>query len=65
MENWIKISEQLPMHYDTVLVWVEAQNYKSVHLAYVDKNKEFKVMDESGNHSKFITHWQHLPEGPK
>ena len=62
--EWNKVENNLPSVYETVLVFVNASNYQGVHMAWNKKGK-LEVLDESGNHNDFITHWQKLPEPPK
>ena len=65
--EWISVGDRLPeCAWLPVLVAVCPPSQMSgVHMAYLTTDSKFKVLDESGNHADFITHWMPLPEPPK
>lgn len=64
MNKWIKINELLPDKYETVLVWVEEVNYCNAHVAFLDNDNNFKILDESDRYEFNVTHWQAMPITP-
>jgi len=57
--NWIPVSERLPEHYETVLVWTTNDEYFSAYLDLLcDGKPRFCVPnDEPFGHATNVTHW--------
>ena len=67
MSKWISVDTELPKSaWLPVLVAVcPPRQFDTVHMAYLDSDRRFKVLDESGSHADFITHWMPLPPLPE
>lgn len=65
MSEWISVEDRLPYIWIAVLVAVcPPHQMDGTHMAYINKEGKFEVLDEKGNHADFITHWMPLPSPP-
>jgi len=68
MNNWIKVSDQLPPENKRVLVWYKTHVPGGVE--YVARFGEiscghWRPEGGNGNFDSHVSHWMPVPEGPK
>jgi hypothetical protein len=57
-DKWIRVEDELPNEYDTVLIWDDDCVYSAIYL-------KGGFEDEHGNPYNKVTNWQPLPSPPK
>ena len=64
-DNWIKVSDQLPPQYTTILFWVN-NDEPHCSVGYYEEGSGFiSNIQEFWYSTCYISHWQHLPEAPR
>lgn len=61
--GWIKCEDRLPNECDTVLLYVNDDEYPYIVTGWLDTDREFS--DGKNCLSDYVTHWQPLPQPPE
>lgn len=69
-QDWVLCSEKLPDIWERVLVVIDSNRYKSIHIAELQSIEEKSWLVEGeywyeGENAKQITHWRPIPGLPK
>ena len=61
--GWIKCEDRLPNECDTVLLYLNDDEYPYIVTGWLDTDREFS--DGKNCLSDYVTHWQPLPQPPE